>query len=250
MTSPTGGKRNPAQRASKAVAAARAKEVALPPTTPITLIVGTDTDAGKTWVTCALARALIAVGQKVIAVKPFETGCIGGRKEDGELLAEATGQQEPKRALVRLKAPLAVPVAADLEGRTIDYEATLNQVRSYSRPDTLLLVEGVGGLLAPVTWHDNALDMAHSLNARVLLVAADRLGTINHTLLTLRILRAEKVPVLGVVLDQTSQPDESTRTNAAAIARLTDNTLVIHVPHLDQALHAPEAVKEVAGWLL
>jgi dethiobiotin synthetase len=220
------------------------------PRLPVTLVVGTDTSVGKTWITCALAKALKAAGQQVIAVKPFETGVTPGVPEDGELLAQATGQAEPKQALVRLKTPVTVAVAADQEGVTLDYEAIVSKVREYARPDLYLLVEGVGGLLAPVTWNDNALDMAHSLNARVLVVAADRLGTINHTLLTLRVLKAEKVPILGVVLNQPLEPDESSPSNAGAISRLANTDSVVRVPHLDDLDHAAEAVKEVAGWLL
>lgn len=251
MTPPSPPKRVTKSRQSKPAAAR--EEPPPPPAGPqVTLVVGTDTSVGKTWITRALATALKAAGQKVIAVKPFETG-IGlqpGVKEDGVLLAEATGQTEPRESLVRLKSPLAVAVAADQEGVTLDYEAVVTRVRSFALPDSYLLVEGVGGLLAPVTWSDNALDLAHSLNARVLLVAADRLGTINHTLLTLRVLQAEKVQILGVVLNQPAEPDESSPTNAAAISRLSSTDLVVRVPHLDDPAHAAEAVKEVAGWLL
>jgi dethiobiotin synthetase len=123
-------------------------------------------------------------------------------------------------------------------------------VRSLATPDTLLIVEGAGGLLSPLTWSDNHLDLAHSLDARVLLVAADRLGTISHTLLALRVLHTEKVPVLGVVLNQVGSPDESTRTNAGALLRLVEQTPVVTVPFLSDPIRAAEAVKEVAGWLL
>lgn len=247
MTPPPPAKRNK-PRMSK-----RASEPALSaPRLPVTLVVGTDTAVGKTWITCALAKALKAAGQQVIAVKPFETG-VGltpGVPEDGVLLAQATGQAEPRQALVRLKAPLAAAVAADEEGITLDYEAIVSKVREYARPDVFLLVEGAGGLLAPVTWSDNALDMAHSLNARVLVVASDRLGTINHTLLTLRVLKAEKLPILGVVLNQPTVPDESSPTNAGAISRLAGMDAVVRVPHLDDQEHVAEAMQEVAGWLL
>jgi dethiobiotin synthetase len=251
MTSPAAPKRPSRTRASKP-APARQESAPEPKGPPITLVIGTDTRVGKTWITCALARALKDAGQNSIAVKPFEVGCgtTPGHREDGELLAEATGQSAPRRALVRLRAPLAVPAAADLEGVTLNYEAVLGQVREFQRPDSFLLVEGVGGLLAPVTWDDDALDMIHSLNARVLVVAADRLGTINHTLLTLRVLRSEKVPVLGVVLNQPVEPDESSPTNASAITRLSATDLIVRVPYLHDTEHAAEAMKEVAGWLL
>jgi len=246
MTPPPSPKKVTKPRTSKRAA----EPNVMAPRLPVTLVVGTDTAVGKTWITCALAKALKAAGQQVIAVKPFETGVPSGVPEDGELLAQATGQAEPRQALVRLKSPLAVAVAADQEGVTIDYEAVLSKVREFARPDVFLLVEGVGGLLAPVTWSDNALDMAHSLNARVLVVSSDRLGTINHTLLTLRVLKAEKLPILGVVLNQPAEPDESSPSNAGAISRLANTDSVVRVPHMDDPDLATEAVKEVAGWLL
>ncbi|MEP6571400.1 MAG: dethiobiotin synthase [Gemmatimonadota bacterium] len=228
-----------------------------PTTTPapqnVTLIVGTDTGVGKTWVTCAVARALIAAGQQVIAIKPVETGDpISGNPddEDGTLLAVATGQAEPRRALIRLKSPVAPAIAADLEGITIDTDELVTRIRAFSANRSITLVETAGGVLAPLTWHDNALDLAHKLNARALLVAVDRLGTINHTLLTLHRLKADRVPVVGVVLTAPEVPDESTRSNAAAIARLSGMDLVWPVPRLADPMQAAEALKEVAGWLL
>jgi dethiobiotin synthetase len=222
------------------------------PSTNITLITGTDTGVGKTWVGCALARALLAAGQRVVAIKPIETGCGPelSLQEDGVLLAGATGQREPTAALVRLREPLAAAVAAEMEGRTIDLQALVERIRGYAASHDVTLVEGTGGLLAPLTWNDNMLDLAHGLDAKVLVVASDRLGTLNHTLLTIRILRAERVPVIGVVLTTPDEPDASTRSNADAIRRLSGIDLVWPVPRLPDPEQAAEALKEVAGWLL
>jgi dethiobiotin synthetase len=251
MTTPPPRKRASPARTSRPSSAAR-EESPAPPHLPITLIVGTDTGVGKTWTTCALARALIDAGQRVIAVKPIETDCLDPPRvdEDGLRLSEATGQAGPKRALVRLPGQVAPAIAADLAGVTVDYEDVIARIRALAAPDTQLLVEGAGGLLSPLTWTDNHLDLAHSLDARVLLVAADRLGTISHTLMALRVLQAEKVPVLGVVLNQPGEPDDSTRTNAAALARLAEQVSFLTVPHLTEPDQAALAVKEVAGWLL
>ena len=247
----------PRKRASTA-RTTRAKVVvpeeppAHPPHPPITLVVGTDTSVGKTWVACALARALQELGQRVIAVKAIETDCAEEPRasEDGVRLAEASGQTAPRRALVRLPGAVAPAIAADQAGVEIDYEDLVARIRSLAAPDTLLIVEGAGGLLSPLTWSDNHLDLAHSLDARVLLVSADRLGTISHTLVALRVLRAEKVPILGVVLNQVGEPDESTRTNAGALVRLAEHVPIVTVPHLTDPVRSVEAVKEIAGWLL
>lgn len=252
MTSPPPKKRASPPRTTRPSSAPRDEAAAEPRHPPITLIVGTDTGVGKTWVTCSLARALIDAGQQVVAVKPIETGCREetSADEDGARLAAATGQTGPKRALVRLAGMVAPAIAADQAGVEVNYEDLVARLRSLATPETLLLVEGTGGLLSPLTWADNHLDLAHSLSARVLLVAADRLGTISHTLLALRVLNAAKVPVLGVVLNQVGEPDDSTRTNAGALVRLADQTSIVTVPFLTDSVQSAEAVKEVAGWLL
>lgn len=252
MTSPPPKKRKTAARVSRPAPATREDAVPAVAPLPITLIVGTDTGVGKTWVSASLARALKQARQQVIAVKPIETGITDppSPQEDGALLAEATGQAGPRRALVRLPGSLGPAIAADQAGVEVDYEDLVARLRSLATPDTFLIVEGTGGLLSPLTWQDNHLDLAHSLDARVLLVAADRFGTISHTLLALRVLRAEKVPVLGIVLNQVGEPDESTRTNAMAIQRLAEHTPVVVVPSLDDPVKAAEALKEVAGWIL
>lgn len=251
MTSPPPKKRASPPRSSRLSTAAR-EEPPPPPSLPITIVAGTDTNVGKTWVTCAVARALRDLGQQVVAVKPIETG-VGEEpspEEDGAQLAAATGQTGPKRALIRLRGQMGPAIAADQAGIEINYDDLIARVRSLATADTLLLVEGSGGLFTPLTWSDNHLDLAHSLDARVLLVSADRLGTISHTLLALRVLTAEKIPVLGIVLNQVDEPDESTKTNASALARLADHTPVVTVPRLKDPVRAAEAVKEVAGWLL
>ncbi len=252
MTSPPPKKRASPSRTTRPSSAPRDEAPAEPRHPPITLIVGTDTGVGKTWVTCSVARALIDAGQQVVAVKPIETGCREetSADEDGARLAAATGQTGPKRALVRLAGMVAPAIAADQAGVEVNYEDLVARLRSLATPETLLLVEGTGGLLSPLTWADNHLDLAHSLSARVLLVAADRLGTISHTLLALRVLNAAKVPVLGVVLNQVGEPDDSTRTNAGALVRLADQTSIVTVPFLTDSVQSAEAVKEVAGWLL
>lgn len=214
------------------------------------VVTGTDTGVGKTWVTAALARAATAAGLRVVAIKPIETGCTERdvAREDGVLLAAASGQAAPLRALLRFEAPLAPPEAAEREGRSIDYDHLLRQVREHAVGVDRALVEGAGGLLAPLTWQHTALELARDLGARVLVVGADRLGTINHLRLTVDHLTASRVEVLGVVLTPPAQPDTSTGSNAAAITRLTQ-VRVHHAPRTDDPDEAARSMKDVLRWL-
>jgi dethiobiotin synthetase len=218
----------------------------------IVLVTGTDTGVGKTVVAAGLARRLVARGLRVVAVKPVESGCSvpPGDGEDGVVLARATGQAEPAAALTRLSAPLAPPVAADREGVSLDPRAWCAAVRRLSAGADVVLVEGAGGLLSPLAWGFTAPDLARELGAAALVVAADRLGTLNHALLTLAALRAAEVPVLGVVFSAPCAPDDSTGTNGDALARVEPSLRIARVPRLAPPADAAECMTEVAAWIL
>ncbi|HET7468186.1 MAG TPA: dethiobiotin synthase [Gemmatimonadales bacterium] len=215
------------------------------------LITGTDTAVGKTWVARALSHALVAAGRKVVAVKPVETGCdpSGSHLEDGALLAAATGQAEPRAALFRFTAPIAPALAAEREGQDIDLDALVLQIEAVSQGADVLLVEGAGGLLSPITWEWTVVDLARSLGAAALVVAADRLGTINHTQLTLSALELAGIPLTGVVLTAPETPDESTGTNAASVARLSGLDHVLSLPRENDPSVAAPHIIPVVEWL-
>lgn len=211
------------------------------------VIAGTDTGVGKTFVGAALARSLSMSGRYVVAMKLIESGCAGHEpsEEDGRILASATGQSEPLEALVRLEAAVTPAMAADLEGVELDFATLLERARDLAAGADVTIVEGVGGLLAPLTWRHNTRDLARELEASVILVASDRLGTINHTLLTLGGLASTRVDAL--VLSAPEVPDASTGTNAEAI-RMHAGALGIAVPPI-VVLERIESLDEAAAEL-
>jgi dethiobiotin synthetase len=215
------------------------------------LITGTDSGVGKTWIACALGRALTAAGRRVVAIKPLETGCSDATAllEDGTLLAAATGQAEPRAALYRFPDRLDPALAADAAGDAIDLDAMLLRLEALSADAEIVLVEGVGGLLAPMTWEWTVVDLARALGASALVVAEDRFGTINHTLLTLGALELAGLEVTGVVLTGPETPDQSSGTNAAAIARLAGIERVVTVPRLADPGTAATQIQPVIGWI-
>lgn len=188
------------------------------------VVAGTDTGIGKTWVTTALAAAARARGIDVRAIKLVETGTpeTPSPDEDGVRLAVAAGQRAPVAALRRYRLPAAAAEAAEREGKVLDLDAALDETAAFARDAEWTLVEGAGGLLSPITWERSLLDVAKTLDARVLLVAADRLGTLNHTLLTLHALETAGVPCVGVVMNLLPEHagDDATRgANARQLAR-------------------------------
>ncbi len=216
------------------------------------LITGTDAGVGKTWVGCALGSALRAAGRRVVAIKPIETGTADATalSEDGALLAAATGQAEPLEALHRFAAPLAPPLAAEAAGaEPLDLDAMLLRLEALSEGAEVVLIEGTGGLLAPLTWEWTAVDLARALNASVLVVAADRDGAINHALLTLGAIELAGLELAGVVLTAPASADESTGSNAGAIARLGGVERIVSLPRLAEPRAAAADLQTIRRWI-
>jgi dethiobiotin synthetase len=195
-------------------------------------VTGTDTGVGKTFVACALAHALRSAGRQVGVVKPVETG-VEAEPEDALALAAAADDRAPLDEICpyRLRAPLAPSVAAAREGVTIDVERIVALIERRARTVDVLIVEGAGGILVPIAPTVTYLDLAGRLRLRTLIVAANRLGTVNHCALTARAALAAGIDVVGFVLSQPSAPDLSTETNAETIAALTQLPCLGVLPH-------------------
>lgn len=162
-------------------------------------ITGTDTNVGKTFVTALLTRALREAGHGTIAVKPL---CSGDRS-DVEILRAASdhslGLDETNP--VWLQAPAAPVVAARLENRTLSLDALEDWFNPLSRKFPSLLVEGAGGWLVPITPKETIADLAARLGLPIVIVVANRLGCINHSLLTLESIRSRGLHCPGFILN-------------------------------------------------
>ena len=215
------------------------------------LVTGTDTGVGKTVVTAALARTLHDRGVAVRAIKPMESGCgvSAASDEDGVMLARAAGQPAPTEALHRFGDPIAPAEAAERAGVRIELGSVVAAIRRIAPAGTLGLVEGAGGVLSPLSWDWGHLDLATALEASVLVVAADRLGTVNHTLLTLAAIRDARRPVVGLVLCAPAEPDASTGANQGTLARLEPELRIARLPRIPAADRERARLPEVAEWL-
>lgn len=200
--------------------------------TPL-FVTGTDTGVGKTFVACALATALRARGLRVGVMKPVETGVVR-EPEDARALSAAAGDPAPLDDVCpyRLRAPLAPAVAARLEGVTLDVDRLVALVRRRAGDSDFLLVEGAGGLLVPVVGRITWAELAARLALPLLIVAANRLGTVNHCALTARVAAGAGLRVLGFVLSRPApETDESAATNADTIASLTGVRVLAELGH-------------------
>jgi dethiobiotin synthetase len=195
-------------------------------------ITGTDTGVGKTVVTAALASRLTQRGRRVGVMKPIETGTSTGVTDMERLRVaiEASASREIMNPY-RLTAPMAPYPAARLEGVAIDLEHIAACFQQLAADHDLLLVEGVGGLLVPISAELDVSDVIRRLGLPALLVARAALGGINHTLLTIEALQRRRIPILGIVLNHphpSSGPmDEAQAASTADLIRERGGTRVI-----------------------
>ena len=171
-------------------------------------ISGTDTGVGKTTLACRLIETLEANGVEVAARKPVESGCVEGKHgltaADADRLASASVSKPPSLQICRYryKAAISPARAAMLEGETLYIE----QLVACSRSDAqLTVVEGAGGLLSPIASDGLNIDLITALGFPVIVVSADRLGSINQVLLTLEALASRRLTVIAVVLNRLHQ---------------------------------------------
>lgn len=197
-------------------------------------VTGTDTDAGKTTVTAALLRALSAAGVPALAVKPVQTGCT---PDTNGLLAPDVACYESAggRGIVleTFEPPCSPHLAAQLAGRPLTVSGLLSRLEAVGEP---MLVEGAGGIYVPLNDRETLLDLMAAAGLPVLLVVGNRLGCINHALLSLDALCGRGLHVCGMILnrpvpetacDPGSGPDPDPaneerllRDNAATLARM------------------------------
>lgn len=171
-------------------------------------ITGTDTEVGKTVISGACAILLRARGVRVGVFKPIATGCrrdmrIGLVSSDAEFLSRCAETTYDLATLTPCcyATPAAPLVAVRREARPIDYDAISRAYRYVVQNSDFVIVEGIGGLLVPVTRKVMVADLARSFGLPTVIVGRALLGTINHTLLTLEAARARGLEVAGVVLN-------------------------------------------------
>ena len=204
-------------------------------------ITGTGTDVGKTYVGALIARSLRNAGQRVGVYKPVASGC---EECDGRLVAsdavrlwEAAGRPGTLDQVCpqKFRPPLAPHLAARADGRQVDPQLLRDGIRFWQETCDVVLVEGAGGLMSPLSDDDYNADLAAEFGYPLVVVSANALGTINATLQTLITASTycEGLPAAGIVLNSlaASKDDPSTDSNADEIARRCVPPLLATVTH-------------------
>src|SRR5262249_55197338 len=153
--------------------------------------------------------------------------------DDTRLLAQAAGQEDAWRRITpwAFPEPVAPPVGARWHGVTLRLEELARAVRVLAKPDRFLLVEGVGGLLCPLTDHETVADLVRELGLPLVLVTRRSLGTLNHTLLTLEAARTRGLHMAGIVVNEAAPgAGPAWQTNIAELQQRVDVPVLAVVP--------------------
>ncbi|RIX42024.1 MAG: dethiobiotin synthase [Rhodocyclales bacterium GT-UBC] len=179
-------------------------------------LTGTDTEIGKTFITCALLHRASQDGRLAAGLKPVAAGTdAAGRNDDVEQIRAASSVALPPEIVnpYCFKAAIAPHIAAAEEGRRIEFSVIAAATAAARQQAELLIVEGVGGFRVPLGQDGDSADLAVELGLPVILVVGMRLGCINHALLSVEAIAARGLELAGWVANQV----------APAMARQTEN---------------------------
>lgn len=200
-------------------------------------ITGTDTGVGKTFIGCVLASTLREAGKNVGVMKPVETGCRKRGNElipaDGLALKKASCSEDPVELIVpyRFKTPLAPFMSSMVEGRKINIKKIEDSYHCLSRKHEVMLVEGAGGLMVPLTDRVTYLDLIKTLKLSPLIVAQNKLGVINHVMLTTQVLKINKIKIVALILNHVTRcRGIAEQTNFTALKKLLKDFPVFMMP--------------------
>lgn len=205
---------------------------------PGVFITATDTELGKTAVACALALLLRRRGLDVGVMKPVASGCRdkrgGVRLEDAEQLRAASGSDDDLSRIcpVALPEPLSPHLAAERAGVSIERERIRVAFDELLRRHEILIVEGVGGLLAPIAPDCFVADMAAEMGLPLLVVTRWGLGTLNHTLLTVSEARRRGLEIIGLIVNECVDREHGVAETTAPgeLRRMTNLTVLAQIP--------------------
>jgi len=207
-------------------------------------ITGTDTNAGKTYATCLMLEELRRQGIDAVGYKPVSCG---DRDDAARLAAASGGIPVEEINPIHLKTAVAPLVAGMLENHPVDPQILIDGYHRLAAKHTQVLVEGAGGWEVPIAPNFRVSDLAKALNLPVILVVGNRLGALNHTLLSVDAIRAKGLQCAGIILNQLDDElDTAMITNKGLIEELTGLPLIDHLIHQQNFINL-EALENIGS---
>jgi len=212
-------------------------------------ITGTDTDVGKTVVTACLTALFKSQGIDVGVMKPIETGvdpaCNSSANSDAKFLMEVSGNNDlaDKVCSYRFKTPASPYQAAQIAGGVIKPATIIENFKVLKLQHKLMLIEGIGGLLVPITSHYNVANLALEIGLPLIIVSRLRLGTLNHTLLTINAAQKHGLKIKGIILNQQEKNtlDPVEKQQGKLIKELSDIPILGICPYIKEI--SPEGIQ-------
>lgn len=203
-------------------------------------ITGTDTGVGKTVIAAAIIKALQARGINACGMKPIETGCprIGNDvyPSDGMFLKKIAGMDESIKYITPycFETPVAPSLASEMEGKSVSINVIMQKFNGLLKKYHTVVVEGAGGLLVPIEKDYFVVDLVRELKLPMIVVSSPSLGTLNHTLLTVKYALKEGIRVSGIIVNFSRPPDStiSEETNPHMLQKLSPVPVIGTFPHL------------------
>jgi dethiobiotin synthetase len=209
----------------------------------IIFVTGTDTGVGKTIFTGLFVHHLRSAGIHALAMKPF---CSGGRADVRLLRAMQDGElTEDEINPFYFAEPVAPLVSARQHKRVISLAEVVRKIKEIAARCECLLIEGSGGLLVPLGEKFMVADLIKRLDCEVIVVSQNRLGTINHTLLTVNALKNSGVKKITVALMETGRKDASAKTNGRILEELLKSIRLFGVEFLGKKANESGVLKKI-----
>ncbi len=215
-------------------------------------ITGSDTGAGKTVLTVLLAAHLRQKKIRVAALKPL---CSGGR-DDAQMIFEALGGLLSLDEINpwHFRAAVAPALAAQREKKSVTRDQVTRHVRAVQKKFAVTLVEGAGGLMSPLGGDFDSRDLITALDARPIIVAQNKLGAVNHLLLTLEALPKNLRLKTKIVFMSPPKADAASRSNAALLGQFFPAQRIFTLPWLGEnftaAVLRPPSLRRTLGNIL
>lgn len=198
-------------------------------------ITGIDTEIGKTVVTGNIAKYLLKKGMRITTMKPVQTGCAGIAEDilTHRLIMGREFDIFDKNSITSpeiFKFPASPHLAAELEGRTISFDKIDKCIRILNENFDIVLIEGAGGIYVPLTRDYTTLDFVADRLLPVIIVSSPRLGSINHTMMTIEILKSREIHIAALVYNMYPPEKESIATDSIRVIKDLSAKLGLNFP--------------------
>jgi len=214
-------------------------------------ITSSGTDIGKTLVVSLLCHQLIGSGKKVHAIKPVITGWQEEQESDSKNIIESLGLEYNTKNLnsvspFRFPASLSPDMAARKEGETIDFLEILSFCKSFENKYDYFLVEGVGGVMTPLTENETVLDLISELSMPAIVAAGSYLGSISHTLTALHCLKTKGIEISSLIVSESKNSSVSFEETINTLKNFV-NIPIIKLPLVPNEIEKWKYTKNILG---